>query len=250
MIPAIVAGMVAWKVATFALIEAERIRAALMVGAKFLQFIRIIMMISKAKGIWAAAQWALNIAMSANPLGLIIIGIAALIAIIVLLVTNWDVVKAAIIAGAKAVANWFIWLGGKIKEIALKIWDQFMSLLENPFFIAVSSLIAPWLIAAGLIIKHWSKIKEFFIGLWETIKPIIDGIKGIGKFVGGKFGFGKDKPGPGEGDLPISPNQSLIESRTTNTTNSNLDINLKGSENADVQSNILGPGINLNLGGA
>jgi hypothetical protein len=37
-----------------------------------------------------AAQWALNIAMSANPIGLLIVGIGALIAAGVLLVKNWD----------------------------------------------------------------------------------------------------------------------------------------------------------------
>jgi TP901 family phage tail tape measure protein len=44
----------------------------------------------------AAAQWVLNTAMSANPIALIIIGIAALIGIIILLVKNWDAVSAAL----------------------------------------------------------------------------------------------------------------------------------------------------------
>jgi len=48
-----------------------------------------------AKTIGTAAQWAWNAAMSANPVGLIVIAIAALIGIIVLLVKNWDDVKAA-----------------------------------------------------------------------------------------------------------------------------------------------------------
>ena len=41
-----------------------------------------------------AAQWAMNVAMSANPIGLVIAGIAALIAIGVALWMNWDTVKA------------------------------------------------------------------------------------------------------------------------------------------------------------
>ena len=40
--------------------------------------------------LWAKAQWLLNAAMSANPIGLIIIGIAALIALIVLIVKHWN----------------------------------------------------------------------------------------------------------------------------------------------------------------
>jgi hypothetical protein len=42
------------------------------------------------------AQWAWNTAMSANPIGLIIVGIGALIGIIVLLVKNWDKVTEAV----------------------------------------------------------------------------------------------------------------------------------------------------------
>jgi len=48
-----------------------------------------------ATGVVTAAQWAWNAAMSANPIGLIIIAIAALVAGIVWLVLNWDKVKAA-----------------------------------------------------------------------------------------------------------------------------------------------------------
>lgn len=54
-----------------------------------------------------AAQWAWNIAMSANPIGLIILAIAATIAAIILLVKNWDVVWATIKATALAVGRWF-----------------------------------------------------------------------------------------------------------------------------------------------
>ena len=45
---------------------------------------------------WTGAQWLLNIAMTANPIGLIIAGIAALIAGIALLIVYWDNVTSAI----------------------------------------------------------------------------------------------------------------------------------------------------------
>jgi len=43
-----------------------------------------------------AAQWLWNVAMSANPLGLIVLAIAAVIAIIVLWVTHWDELSATV----------------------------------------------------------------------------------------------------------------------------------------------------------
>jgi len=51
------------------------------------------LILSNVTKIAAAAQWVLNAAMSANPIGLIIIGIAALVAAGVLLIKNWDSVK-------------------------------------------------------------------------------------------------------------------------------------------------------------
>ena len=67
-----------------------------------------------ASGIWTAAQWALNAALSANPIGLVVIAIAALVAAFVWAWNNsetfrnvvtgaWNAIKGA----AEAVGNWF-----------------------------------------------------------------------------------------------------------------------------------------------
>lgn len=76
-----------------------------------------------ATGIATAAQWAWNAAMTANPIGLVVLAIAALIAGIVLLVKNWDSVKAAgaaawnWIKGAwSGAGDFFSGLGDKIKN--------------------------------------------------------------------------------------------------------------------------------------
>lgn len=76
-----------------------------------------------ATAIATAAQWLWNAALSANPIGLVVIAIAALIAIVVLLVKNWDTVKAA---GAAAwewikdawsgAADWFSGIGDAIVD--------------------------------------------------------------------------------------------------------------------------------------
>ncbi|MEK4110701.1 phage-related protein [Paenibacillus sp. DS2363] len=44
----------------------------------------------------SAAQWALNGAMLANPIGIVIVSIGALVAAIVLAITHWDSIKAAV----------------------------------------------------------------------------------------------------------------------------------------------------------
>lgn len=82
------------------------------------------------QGIATAAQWALNVAMSANPIGLVILAIVALIAIVVLLVTHWDTVKAvaigvweAIVGAVQAAWNWLVGIGQQIAQWAVKTWN-------------------------------------------------------------------------------------------------------------------------------
>jgi hypothetical protein len=49
-----------------------------------------------ATKLWVAAQWLLNVALTANPIGVIIMAIAALVAAIVFLIAYWDEFVAAI----------------------------------------------------------------------------------------------------------------------------------------------------------
>ena len=108
-----------------------------------------------AKGILAiktgfatAAQWLLNTSLYGCPIVWIIAGVLAVIAIVVLLVKNWDKVSA-----------FFSKIWSKIKNIFSDAWV----FIKNIFF-----NYSPY----GLIIKHWDKISSFFSGLWVKIKQI------------------------------------------------------------------------------
>ncbi len=134
-------------------------------GIKFLKPI-IIPLISAYVG-WTIAQWALNVAMTANPIGLIIVGIAAFIALIGILVTNWDAIVKAI--------------GDGINDI----WNWFSGLLDNPFFVAIGVIFLPFITIPALIRKHWEPIKQFFLDIWNKIL-VPFGIW-IGEIFGGAF---------------------------------------------------------------
>ncbi|KKX52563.1 MULTISPECIES: phage tail tape measure protein [Brevibacillus] len=47
-------------------------------------------LVNTATKLWTVSQWALNVAMTANPIGLIIAGVAALVTSTYLLIKNWD----------------------------------------------------------------------------------------------------------------------------------------------------------------
>ena len=114
-------------------------------------------------GAWAAVQWILNVAISANPIGIIIIAIGLLIAAIAWVVTNWE----NLVKG--------------IKEGAIKIWNFISDLLDNPFFAGIGLVFTPFIAIPALIIKHWKPIKQFFTDLHNNVlKPIGDFFTGIG----------------------------------------------------------------------
>ena len=60
------------------------------------------------KAVCTVAQWALNVAMTANPIGIIIVAIGALIAIGVALWMNWDSICALVQAGISGVGDFFV----------------------------------------------------------------------------------------------------------------------------------------------
>lgn len=114
---------VAYKAVMISVVIAQKALLASIAIAKFARFVMIVIKIAKAKGIWAAAQWVLNVAMSANPIGLVIMAIAALAAGIVWLVTKWK----DIVNWIKTSDSWFaklirysltpiIWLFKKIGQ--------------------------------------------------------------------------------------------------------------------------------------
>ena len=79
-----------YKAVVIGAMLAQKALLVVMAVAKFVKFIRIVMLIAKAKGIWAAAQWVLNVALNANPIGLIMLAIAALVGVVTLIIKKWE----------------------------------------------------------------------------------------------------------------------------------------------------------------
>lgn len=105
-----------------------------------------------------AAQWALNVAMNANPLGLIVIGLMAVIGAIVLVVKYWDNIKTAIL-------DFGIWI-----------------IKNHPF---------AWLIRLVDVVFPGFKdrIKEVFSSVIDWVKKMWDSIKGVFRSVSEWMGF-------------------------------------------------------------
>lgn len=127
---------------------------------------------------WTAAQWLLNVALNANPIGLIIIAIVALIAIIVLIATKttwfqdlWKVVWGAIKAAAAAVADWFT---GTLLPSFRKAWDQLKSIVKT----VVDLVIGYFNFWKSVWQAIFNAIKAAAQAWWNGVKAIFESIKG------------------------------------------------------------------------
>ncbi len=192
---------------------------------------------------FAAVMAIVNIVMMANPIGLVILAITALVAAVTAAIIWWDELKAVFTS------------------------------LPGPVKVAVAAIAGPigWIAAAaGLVMKNWEPIKTFFKDLWqgvtdifnasiERIVALIDKVKSavssvanIGSKIGG-FVFGDDddrrnvdRRGRSRRPQVVSPQErtaSLIEERRTTST---AEVTIKDETNrAEITRGRFGAGVSL-----
>lgn len=102
-----------------------------------------------------AVQWLFNAAMTANPIGLIIAAVAALVAGFVLLYTKVDWFREAVDAAVDGILTALRWLWDWVKNN----WPLLLAILTGPFGGAVA-----------IIVKNWDTIKNAIMGVWNWIK--------------------------------------------------------------------------------
>lgn len=115
----------------------------------------------------AAAQWLVNIAMDANPIGIVIVAIGALIAIAITLTGKW-----------KAVGTFF-----------MKLWKDIESFFRKHIGLIIGILGGPFVAIVYEVIKHWKQISGFFARLWSDV------INGISSFISMVIRFFERLPG-------------------------------------------------------
>lgn len=155
--------------------------------------------VATAVGIWTVAQWLLNAALTANPIGLIIVAIGLLIGAVILLVQHWDEVVAWlteiwqgfcdwIVGIVEGLAAWWNGIWAAFGQWITSVWEGFTGFVSDVFrnfqlgLMIVGNAIASWW--NGL----WSGIGSFFTDLWNNIVNFVMGvIQGYVSFVMGIF---------------------------------------------------------------
>jgi len=109
----------------------------------------------------AVAQWAMNVALTANPIGIIIVAIGALVAAVIWMIMNWKTV----VAWLKIGWDWLVKTFDAVKGLS----------------IIFGGLIFPIVIIIELVrnlIQYWSYITEAF-----KAEGILGGLIAIGKVI-------------------------------------------------------------------
>ena len=109
-------------------------------------------------------QWALNAAMNANPIGIVIGAIALLVGGIWLLCKNWDLVKKKVVEFWQKLDNNPL---GKVLKFIIKF--------GNP----VGAMINAFLFLKDVITQNWDTIKNFAMTLWDNLVGAFNYVKDV-----------------------------------------------------------------------
>lgn len=133
-----------------------------------------------------AAQWLMNAAMAANPIGLVVAAVAGLTAAFVVLwnksegfrnfwIELWEKVKKVTKNVVDSITKWFTETWTKIK----KVWSEVTGFFSQK-----------WESVKNVFGKAKDYFKEKFTGAWKAVK---DAFSGWGKFFGGLWDTIKEK---------------------------------------------------------
>lgn len=124
---------------------------------------------SKVTKAFTAVQTAMNTVLSANPIGLIITAIVAVIAIVVVLYKKCDWFRNGVNKILTAVGNAF----KKLWEVIKKAWDKIVQSLQ-PLIDAISGAFQE---AWELIQVIWDMVGPYFTAIWNAIKAVFSVVK-------------------------------------------------------------------------
>lgn len=162
-------------------------------GLALVGFIQNFKTIIASTKLWTAAQWLLNAAMSANPITLVVIAIAALVAAFVVLwnkseafrnfwINLWDNVKAVASTAWEAITGFFSAAWDTIKAV----WDVVLGYFQTLWagiqttFSVVSEVLSGFFSAAWNAIKAiWDFVVGYYQGIWNGIKAVFSVVSSV-----------------------------------------------------------------------
>lgn len=198
-------------------------------GSMILKLVAGVVALSIAMKVLAGILTVVNLVMAANPVGLIIIGVTALVALLAALITNVGGVRDAFIQAGNAILNFLL----------------------APIKLLIAS--------SKLILGSWQPVLDFFTNLIDKVtaaaKIIVGVISKIGGGVARFFGFAKEEAAPADTQAQarsiVSPQARVASSIEEKRTVSSAEVTIRDeSRRAEVTSGKLASNIQLASSGA
>jgi hypothetical protein len=156
-----------------------------------------------ASKVWAAAQWLLNIALDANPIGLIVIAITLLVAAIVIAWKNSKTFRDIVTGAFNAVKKAVTVAVSFVVDFVKRHWKLLLGILGGPIIAAVLLITSNWgkiksAFKAGINWvgdrwrSFWNGVKSVAKSAWNNVK---DGISAFFSATKGAFRRGVDAIG-------------------------------------------------------
>lgn len=128
-------------------------------------------------GAWTAAQWLLNAALTANPIGLVIVGIGALIGLLVLAYrrsTTFRTIVQGAMRGVVAAIGWVVGAARGMWSWIRGNWPVLFSVLTGPIGLAVRWILTRWSSLRAGVVSRTSSL----LGYVRSIPSRITGALG------------------------------------------------------------------------
>ena len=147
-----------------------------------------------ATAAWTAVQWALNAALLANPIGLVVVAIAALVAGFIIAYKTSDkfraIVNKAFAWVLKAAKNVFNWLKsnwplivgiltgpmGMVVVMTIRNWDRIKSTVKGAVAAVKGFVSNAWNAIKGATSSAWSAVRNSVSGVVDRIKTLMRGL--------------------------------------------------------------------------
>lgn len=142
--------------------------------------------VAVASGVATAAQWAFNAAMNANPIMIVVLAIAALVAGLIWFFTQtklgrriWSAFVSFFRTVTMAVLNWFRGAWQAVSSFFVGIWSALRGAASAGIHWISSIIRAVVQAISNAWRSTWNGVKSFFTGIWNGIKHAVSGVAGF-----------------------------------------------------------------------
>ena len=150
---------------------------AIGIKAAFLAYHGVMLVVSVATKAWAAAQWLLNAAMNANPIGIVIALVLALVAAAGWVISHWDEISAWWSNLWSGIADWAGEKWDAIVGFITGAWDAIIGGIAGFGASILSGLQSAWDAVSEAASAAWNGVTGLVSGTWDTI---VGGLAGFG----------------------------------------------------------------------